>query len=38
MKNFLILKDKFHALSKRGKMITIFVAIIAVLILLDSCG
>lgn len=38
MKNFYLLKDKFHTLSKRGKMITIFVGLIAILILLDACN
>lgn len=37
MKNIKLLTDKFHSLSKRGKMLTIFVGVIVVLILLDAC-
>jgi hypothetical protein len=35
MKNLLLLKEKFNSLTKRGKMITIFVGLIVVIILLD---
>jgi len=37
MKNLKLLTDKFQSLSKRGKMLTIFVGVIVVLILLDAC-
>jgi hypothetical protein len=35
MKNLKLLKEKFNSLTKRGKMITIFVGLIVVIILLD---
>ncbi len=38
MKNIELLKDRFNALNKRGKVITVFTVVIAVLILLDACN
>jgi len=35
MKNLEILKDKFLSLSKKGKMLTIFVGIVVGIIILD---
>ncbi len=36
MKNLKLIKDKFNSLSKRGKMIAVFVALIIGIIVLDS--
>jgi len=35
MKNIILLKKKFETLSKRGKMITIFVGLVLGIIVLD---
>jgi len=35
MKNLILLKKKFETLSKRGKMVTVFVALIIGIIVLD---
>jgi len=35
MKNIILLKKKFKRLSKRGKMITIFVGLVLGIIVLD---
>jgi|TARA_R110001592_G_scaffold194684_1_gene442247 hypothetical protein len=35
MKNLEILKDKFLSLSKKGKMLTIFVGLVVGIIILD---
>jgi len=35
MKNLILLKKKFETLPKRGKMITVFVALIIGIIVLD---
>lgn len=35
MKNLILLKKKFETLSKRGKMITVFVALVLGIIVLD---
>ena len=37
MNNLKLLADKYKSLTKRGKMLTIFVGVIVVLILLDAC-
>jgi len=36
MKNLKLIKDKFNSLTKRGKMIAVFVALVIGIILLDS--
>ncbi len=35
MKNLKLLKEKFNSLTKQGKMISIFVGLIVIIILLD---
>jgi|TARA_X000001388_G_scaffold19015_3_gene12378 hypothetical protein len=35
MKNLEILKDKFLSLSKKGKMLTVFVTLVVTLIIFD---
>jgi hypothetical protein len=35
MKNLILLKKKFETLPKRGKMITVFVALVLGIIVLD---
>jgi|TARA_B100001063_G_scaffold209480_1_gene206522 hypothetical protein len=35
MKNLEILKDKFLSLSKKGKMLTVFVGLVVGIIILD---
>jgi len=38
MKNLELLKDRFNALNKRGKVITVFTVVVVAIILLDACN